>query len=124
MRIGYCTWGMKHVDIEEALPAIAQIGYQGIELAVSPGRTTELYTLDAAKRVRIAQLLDQYNLGLTDYDLRYSRSILRDYGNLSSASFLFSYQELAREDIAREGDWGVAIAMGPGVSIETALLRW
>ena len=65
MRISYCTWGMKHVAIEKALPAIAEIGYRGIELAVTPGRTTELYTLDAAKRVRIAQLLDQYNLVLT-----------------------------------------------------------
>ena len=66
----------------------------------------------------------KYNLGLTDHDLRHTRSILRDYGNLSSASFLFSYQELAREGIARPGDWGVTIAMGPGVSIETGLLRW
>lgn len=66
----------------------------------------------------------KYNLGLTDHDLRYTRSILRDYGNLSSSSFLFSYQELTREKIARQGDWGVSIAMGPGTSIETGLLQW
>jgi predicted naringenin-chalcone synthase len=66
----------------------------------------------------------KYNFGLTDHDLRHTRSILRDYGNLSSASFLFSYQELAREGIARPGDWGVAVAMGPGVSIEAGLMRW
>ena len=66
----------------------------------------------------------KYNLGLTDHDIRHTRSILRNYGNLSSASFLFSYEELTREAIAREGDWGVAIAMGPGTSIEVGLLRW
>jgi alkylresorcinol/alkylpyrone synthase/polyketide synthase Type III len=66
----------------------------------------------------------QYNLGLTAHDLRHTRSILKGYGNVSSASFLFSYQALLREEIARPGDWGIAIAMGPGVSIETCLMRW
>ena len=66
----------------------------------------------------------KYNLGLTEKDVRHTRSILKDYGNLSSGAFLFSYQELTREKIAREGDYGVTIAMGPGVSIETGLIRW
>ncbi len=65
MRIGYCTWGMMKVDIEEALPAIAQIGYQGIELAVTPGWPTDLYTLDAARLKRIVQLLREHALKLT-----------------------------------------------------------
>jgi sugar phosphate isomerase/epimerase len=65
MRIGYCTWGMKTVDIEDAVPAIAEIGYRGIELAVTPGWPTDLYTLDAAKRQRIVQLLDEHDLVLT-----------------------------------------------------------
>ena len=62
MRIGYCTWGMMHVDIEEAVPAIAKIGYTGIELAVTPRWPTELYSLDAARKKRIAELLKQHNL--------------------------------------------------------------
>jgi len=66
----------------------------------------------------------KYNLGLTEHDVRHTKSILRDYGNLSSAAFQFSYQELKREGVVRAGDWGVAIAMGPGISIETGLLRW
>ncbi len=66
----------------------------------------------------------KYNLGLTEHDVRHTRSILRDFGNLSSGAFLFSYQELTREGIVREGDWGVTIAMGPGLSIETGLIRW
>lgn len=65
-----------------------------------------------------------YNIGLTEHDVRHTRSILQEYGNLSSGSFLFSYQELMREDAVRPGDFGVMITMGPGVSIETALLRW
>ncbi len=66
----------------------------------------------------------KYQLGLTEHDLRHTRRVLRDYGNLSSASILFSYAGLVRDDVARAGDWGVSIAMGPGLSIETALLQW
>lgn len=65
-----------------------------------------------------------YNLGITHYDLRHTVSILRHYGNLSSASFLFSYKEFCRENAARPGDLGVAVTMGPGTTIETALLAW
>jgi polyketide synthase Type III len=64
------------------------------------------------------------NLGLTRYDLRHTTGVLRDYGNLSSGSFLFSYQRLAREGVTRPGDFGVLMTMGPGSTIETALVRW
>lgn len=64
MRIAYCTWSAMEVDIEELLPAIAKIGYTGIELAVTPRWPTELYSLDAAKKKRIAQLLREHRLAL------------------------------------------------------------
>ncbi|WBB53715.1 3,5-dihydroxyphenylacetyl-CoA synthase DpgA [Verrucosispora sp. WMMD573] len=64
------------------------------------------------------------NLGLTRHELRHTSSVLRDYGNLSSGSFLFSYQRLRSEGVARPGDYGVLMTMGPGSTIETALLRW
>lgn len=64
------------------------------------------------------------NLGLTEHDVRHTRSVLRDHGNVSSGSVLFSYERLRREGVAEAGDVGVMMAMGPGMSIETALLRW
>ncbi|HKP77022.1 MAG TPA: 3,5-dihydroxyphenylacetyl-CoA synthase DpgA [Longimicrobiaceae bacterium] len=64
------------------------------------------------------------NLGLSDHDVRHTRAILRTHGNLSSGAVLFGFQELRRDAAAAEGDVGVLIAMGPGMSIETALLRW
>jgi predicted naringenin-chalcone synthase len=64
------------------------------------------------------------NLGLTRHDVRHTTAVLRDYGNLSSGSFLFSYQRLVRERVIRPGDHGVLMTMGPGSSIETALVRW
>ena len=64
------------------------------------------------------------NLGLTRHELRHTLGILRDYGNVSSGSFLFSYERLFFEALAVAGDYGVMMAMGPGSTIEMALLRW
>jgi len=64
------------------------------------------------------------NLGLTRHDVRHTTGVLRDYGNLSSGSFLFSYQRLIEERVVRAGDHGVLMTMGPGSTIETALIRW
>lgn len=64
------------------------------------------------------------NLGLTRHDLRHTITVLRDYGNLSSGSFLFSYDRLGAEAVAAEGDYGVLMTMGPGSTIETALIQW
>lgn len=64
------------------------------------------------------------NLGLTRHEVRHTTGVLRDYGNLSSGSFLFSYDRLLRERVARRGDYGVLMTMGPGSTIETALVQW
>lgn len=64
------------------------------------------------------------NLGLCRYDVRHTTSVLRDYGNLSSGSFLFSYERLAEEGVARPGEYGVLMTMGPGSTLETALVQW
>lgn len=58
-------------------------------------------------------------LGLRDGELALSRRVFREVGNLSSASMLFALAELAREP--PRGD-GLAIAFGPGVTIELAHL--
>ncbi len=64
------------------------------------------------------------NLGLTRHELRHTTQVLRDYGNLSSGSFLFSYERLLREGSPTPGDYGVMMTMGPGSTIETALIQW
>lgn len=66
----------------------------------------------------------KYTVGITEHDVRHTAAILRDFGNLSSGSFLFSYQRLMEEGAVRRGDYGVMITMGPGSTIETALIRW
>jgi polyketide synthase Type III len=64
------------------------------------------------------------NLGLTRHDVRHTTGVLADFGNLSSGSFLFSYERLQREGVPRPGDYGVLMTMGPGSTIETALVQW
>jgi alkylresorcinol/alkylpyrone synthase len=53
-----------------------------------------------------------------------SRAILRDYGNLSSASVLFILDRFLTIKYARPGDLGLLLAFGPGFSAEALLLRW
>jgi 3,5-dihydroxyphenylacetyl-CoA synthase len=64
------------------------------------------------------------NLRLTRHDMRHTIDALRDYGNLSSGSILFSYERLLAEGVTKPGDYGVFMTMGPGSTIETALVRW
>ncbi|MFF8562678.1 3,5-dihydroxyphenylacetyl-CoA synthase DpgA [Streptomyces albidoflavus] len=66
----------------------------------------------------------QINLGLTRHDVRHTTGVLRDYGNLSSGSFLFSFERLLAEGAVEKGDLGVFMTMGPGSTIETALVRY
>lgn len=49
---------------------------------------------------------------------------LEEVGNLSSASVLFVLEDLLRSGEAREGDFGLLMAMGPGFCSELVLLRW
>jgi polyketide synthase Type III len=66
----------------------------------------------------------KYNVGITAHDVRHTTGILRDHGNLGSGSFLFSYKRLIEEGRVRPGDYGVMMTMGPGSTIETALIHW
>ncbi|MEQ9353817.1 3,5-dihydroxyphenylacetyl-CoA synthase DpgA [Coleofasciculus chthonoplastes] len=63
----------------------------------------------------------KYSLNITEHDVRHTTDILRNYGNLSSASFLFSHEKLLEEGVARSGDSVVMITMGPGSTIECCL---
>jgi alkylresorcinol/alkylpyrone synthase len=75
----------------------------------------------AGRRVldRARELLD-----LSDAQMSYARGVLREYGNMSSATILFVLERLLRADVATPGDWGLMIGLGPGFAAEGALLRW
>jgi polyketide synthase Type III len=64
------------------------------------------------------------NLGLSRHDVRHTTGVLRAHGNVSSGSFLFSYERLRAEECTEPGDFGVFMTMGPGSTIEMALVGW
>src|SRR5437773_1851293 len=54
----------------------------------------------------------------------HARTVLRRYGNMSSATILFVLAETLRQESPVDGEWGLMIALGPGFAAEGALLRW
>jgi predicted naringenin-chalcone synthase len=75
--------------------------------AVHPGGRS---ILDAVERA----------LALPEAALAASRAVLRDYGNMSSATIMFVLKALLRADAAGAG---CAVAFGPGVTAEILLFR-
>ncbi|MCH1884161.1 type III polyketide synthase [Agrococcus sp. ARC_14] len=61
-------------------------------------------------------------LRLTEAQLVPARETLRDYGNMSSATVLFVLERILRDPAAVDGDRVVAMAFGPGLTVESALL--
>ncbi|KAI0492869.1 hypothetical protein KFK09_027145 [Dendrobium nobile] len=77
-------------------------------------------------------ILDQLDerVGLKPEKLFISRHVLKEYGNMSSASVHFALDEMSKWS-AKEGkgttgeglEWGVLFGFGPGVTVETVVLR-
>ena len=59
-------------------------------------------------------------LGIPTEAVEVSREVLRDYGNLSSATLVFVLERLIRREAPRPC---VALAFGPGLTIEAALFE-
>jgi alpha-pyrone synthase len=59
------------------------------------------------------------SLELPPTSLRHSRDVLREYGNMSSASVMFVLQRVLAN--ARPGQRGCALAFGPGLTAESCL---
>ena len=59
----------------------------------------------------------QHGLALPPDALRHSRDVLRDFGNMSSATLVFVLERILRSSLAT-GD-GMAMAFGPGLTVET-----
>ena len=66
----------------------------------------------------------QRELGLSREQTRLSWDVLREYGNLSSATVLFLLNRFERETRPETGDRGLMMAVGPGFGCELILLQW
>jgi alkylresorcinol/alkylpyrone synthase len=74
----------------------------------------------AGRRVldRVRALLD-----LDEEALAHARAVLREYGNMSSATILFVLERALRRE-GTPGEWALMVGLGPGFAAEGALLRW
>ncbi len=72
---------------------------------------------------RIVEYIQQ-RLGLADEQVGPSLDTLREYGNMSSATVMFVLDRITRDRQPAPGDYGVMMAFGPGLTMESLLVRW
>jgi alkylresorcinol/alkylpyrone synthase len=72
-----------------------------------------------------AKVLEAYaaSLGWPESGLSHARAELREHGNLSSPSCLFVLERFLEAGDIAEGDHALLLALGPGFSAESVLLR-
>jgi predicted naringenin-chalcone synthase len=66
----------------------------------------------------------QERLGLADEQMEFSHSVLYEHGNMSSPTILFVLDQIQRCAHPTEGDYGVLLAFGPGLTMESMLIQW
>jgi predicted naringenin-chalcone synthase len=65
----------------------------------------------------------QKGLELPDESMIPSRKVLKNYGNMSSTSILFVLKEIMESNNIKKGEYCCAVAFGPGLTMEVALLK-
>jgi predicted naringenin-chalcone synthase len=83
--------------------------------ALMPDPMPSLWAVHAGGRTILDAV--QQGLDLPAEALRYSRDVLRCYGNMSSATLMFVLDRVLRDPDARGS--GMAMAFGPGLTVET-----
>ncbi len=64
MHLSYSTWGMPSLPIDVAVVHCAETGFDGLELTVIPGWSTDAAGIDSPERRRIRRLYDDHRLDL------------------------------------------------------------
>lgn len=95
-------------DLAEALATDAA-GDRVAHWAIHPGGRSILDKVESRLQLSEAQLVP-------------ARSTLRDFGNMSSATVLFVLRYILDQADAAEGDRVAAMAFGPGLTVESALM--
>jgi predicted naringenin-chalcone synthase len=96
------------LDVFQPLGHVISGGWNSMFMAVHPGGRAILDSVEAA-------------LELEPEKLAASRRVLRDYGNMAGVSVIFVLDEIRRRSHGEE--WGVLVGFGPGITVETMVLR-
>ena len=106
-----------HTVLDPGISRLLEGGLHEVVESFWPGGAPSFWAIHAGG-LRIFDAVDAA-LGLDGRALQPSRDVFLRTGNLSSASILFVLQEIERSEAAGEG---LALAFGPGVSVELARL--
>lgn len=71
---------------------------------------------------KIIQMVDQL-FGALGKNLDETKSVLRNYGNMSSATVLYVLHQFLEKGV-KEGERGIMLSFGPGFSAQSVLLEW
>ena len=71
---------------------------------------------------KIVQLVEEL-LGKLGKNIDDTKEVLRQYGNMSSATVLYVLERFLDRNI-KAGDWGLMLSFGPGFSAQRVLLHW
>ncbi len=71
---------------------------------------------------KIVQMVEAL-FGELGKDLNATKGVLRDYGNMSSATVLYVLDEFLQKEINLD-DYGLMLSFGPGFSAQSVLLQW
>ncbi|MEV8267777.1 type III polyketide synthase [Microbacterium sp. NPDC076911] len=96
-------------EIRGAVDAFLGVDAQPDAWAVHPGGRSVLDRVETG-------------LDLAPRAIDSSRAVLRQYGNMSSATLLFILREMLHNEELGDGDSVCALAFGPGLTVESALL--
>ena len=105
------------IILNEAVPALKN-------LLLKDGIDTDkikLWALHPGGRAILDAL--QKGLNLSEEKMIHSRNVLREYGNMSSASILFVLKEILNSGDLMRDDLCCAVAFGPGLTMEIAVLK-
>jgi inosose dehydratase len=61
MKLYYSTYGMQKLDVFAALPRLRDMGYEGMEIATTPGWATDPMHFGSAERKKLADLFKELN---------------------------------------------------------------
>ena len=116
-----------HMVLSKNVPAILreQIGGLSTSFLAQHGLGVEqiaAFALHPGGKKILDYLEEELRLGREQ--TQPSWTILRDYGNLSSAAILFVLHEWLTKRTLTSGQYGLAAGFGPGLSAELLLLRW
>ena len=114
-----------HLSIR--VPAIgARLGAEALDRLLEPRGLARRDIRWWAVHAGGSAVLDEVGarLGLVPEDLRFSRAVFRDCGNMSSPSVLFGLERVLRDGGPAPGDLGVLLAFGAGFSAYAALVEF